>query len=117
MALATLTTIAREQSTYVVTCAFTDETGAEATPTSLTWTLTDLSGNVINSRQDVAVDEADLAPSVDIVLSGNDLAVSGRRQVTLVLTIEGTYTSDAGSWLPLRDAVEILVDPLPGVMD
>jgi phage baseplate assembly protein gpV len=116
MAISTLTTVAREQSTYVVTCSFTDETGEAATPTALTWTLTDLAGTVINGRQDVAVAAEDLASSLDIVLSGDDLAVDGAVQVQRVLTIEGTYTSDAGGALPLKDAVKINIDPLVGVL-
>ena len=115
MALTTLATIAKEGSTFVVTCTFTDETGAAATPTALTWTLTDLAGTVINSRQDEEV--ASPSASVDIVLSGDDLAVSGKRQTTRVLTLEGTYDSDAGTGLPINDAALIKIDPLPGVID
>jgi hypothetical protein len=115
MAISTLTTVAREQSTYVVTCAFTDETGEPATPTELTWTLTDLAGAVINSRRDVAVAAEDLADTVDIVLSGDDLAVSDAVQAQRLLTIEGTYTSSAGEDLPLKDAIRFNIDPLVGI--
>ncbi len=67
---ATLTTNAVEKSTYIVTAAFTDEDGDAVTPNAgLVWTLTDMNGVVINSREDVSISPD---TSVDIVLSGND---------------------------------------------
>lgn len=106
-----LTTNAIEQSTYIITASFTDEDGSDVTPKTLTWTLTDEAGNVINSRQDVA-----LTPntSVEIVLSGDDLVVStyGTKRI---VTVEGTYDSDAGTDLPLRDQVRFTIDNLVAV--
>jgi len=68
-----LTTSANERSTLVVTPTFVDSDGVEITPTSLTWSLLDSSGNVINSRSDVVV--ASLSGDIDIYLFGPDLII------------------------------------------
>lgn len=112
MSISTLTTPAKEGSTYAVTIAFTDETGAAVTPSSATWTLTDQGGNVINSRLDVTI--SSLSTSVTIVLSGNDLALSNSDN-TRELLIEAVYTSDLGSNLPFKSAVRFTIDGLLGV--
>lgn len=96
-----LKTKAVEESTYVVNAAFTDEDGAAVVPnTGLNWTLTDDHGVVINSRDAVAITPA---TAVDIVLKGDDLAMSGD-SVVRVVTIEGTYDSGTlGAGLPIKD--------------
>jgi len=93
-----------EKSTYVVTLAFKDEDNDPVTPATGTWTLTDEDGTVINSREDEVISSLDT--SVDVVLSGDDLAVSaGFSGVSekRIFTFEGTYNSDLGAGLPLRD--------------
>ncbi len=107
---ATLTTHAVEKSTYVITVALTDEDGAALTPDSLTWTLTDDQGNVINSRTAVSI--AVPAASNDIVLSGADLAVDVAKGTKRKLTLEGVYDSDYGNDLPLKEEVEFEIDDL-----
>ena len=99
-----LTTVAKEEGTYMITCAFTDEDGDAVAPDSITWTLSDSNGSIINSREDVAVGSP--ASSVDIVLSGDDLAIQAGETASTVtrrITIEAVYDSDAGSDLPLKD--------------
>lgn len=93
-----LATLIPEKGTARFTATFTDDTGSAATPTAVTWTLTDKIGNVINSREDVT---ATAGSTVTIVLSGADLAI-GSNGRDRILTIEGTYNSDAGSGLPLK---------------
>ena len=93
-----------EKSTYIVTLTFKDEDNDPVTPASGTWTLTDEDGDVINSREDVAI--SGLSTSNDVVLSGDDLAVSpGFAGVSekRIFTFEGTYDSDLGAGLPLKD--------------
>lgn len=107
----TLTTRAIDKSTYVINCAFTDEAGAAVIPDSITWTLTDDAGTVINSRSAVAV--APPAASIDIVLSGNDLKYSDG--APRVLTINAVYDSTLGSNLPLKDSVRFMVSDLISV--
>ena len=102
-----LTTNAIEKSTFVITASFTDEDGNAVTPNELTWTLSDSDGTVINSRQDVSLTPA---TSVDILLQGDDLVVSGNRDDRRrIVLIEGTYNSAAGSDLPIRDEVKFQI--------
>lgn len=110
-----LTTTAEEKSTLIVTAAFADEDGGDVIPSSITWTLTDSAGIVINSREDVEV--ASPAASVDIVLSGDDLALQTGESgsVLRVLTVESIYDSGAGSDLPLKDSVKFLLNDLVAI--
>lgn len=107
--MATLSTNATEKSTYKITCAFTDDDGTAVNPASLTWTLVNDAGTVVNSRLDVSV----VSPTtpVDIILSGDDLDISTYGKQRL-LTLTATYNSTAGSGLPLKSEVSFLVDNL-----
>ena len=107
---ATLTVTATESSTYIVNATFTDEEGDPLTPTSLTWTLTDDEGNVINSRSAVVVSSP--ASSNDIVLSGDDLDPGDSEQADLIFTTNATYNSSLGSGLPLVAQCKIPVSGL-----
>lgn len=105
-----LTTHATEKSTYIVTAAFTDEAGNPVTPNAgLTWTLTNGAGTIVNDREDVS-----LTPdtSVDIVLSGDDLALSDNKDEERCLRITGTYNSSYGTDLPINDECRFTVDNL-----
>lgn len=119
MAKSTITTIADhlpEKSTAVFTASFKDEDGQATVPTAATWTLSDKAGAIINSRDSVTI--TSLAESVDIVLSGDDLAISSGfdgRAEERVLTIEGTYTSDLGSGLPIKAECRFFIDSLIAV--
>jgi len=115
MAITKITTTAPEKGTFGITCTFTDEDGDALTPDTLTWTLTDMDGSVINSRQDVSV--SSLSSSVTITLSGDDLALTtttsqGRKRR---FAIEGTYDSDLGDNLPLTGECEFSIDSFLGV--
>lgn len=100
----TLTDNANERSTYAVDVSFFDEDDVAVTPTSITWTLSDVQGNVINSREDVAV--AVPAATITIVLSGLDLVLDNTYVSNIrKILIKATYTSTLGSGLPLRDEI------------
>ena len=107
---------ATEQGTIVVRAVFTDEDGDSVTPASnVLWTLTDTSGTVINSRQD-EVESA--AATVDIVLSGDDLAIQAGETAQYVerrILVETTYDSSLGSGLPLKKSGAFLVANLVAV--
>lgn len=109
----TLTTDAVEYSTFVIRASFTDEAGAAVAPNSgLSWTLSDVAGNVVNSRSAVTI-----APSttISIVLHGADLAISDAyRDNRRLLTIEGTYSSSLGT-LEIVDQVAFTVVDLAAV--
>lgn len=100
---------ALEQATFGITLSFTDEDGAALTPNSgLVWTLTDVSGNVINSREDESITAGS---TITIVLSGDDLAI-GTNGKERVVTVQGTYNSDLGTNLPLIQEVRFFIDDL-----
>ena len=81
---------------------------------SVTWTLTDKNGNVINSRSAVAISPAS---SVNIVLGGDDLALQPGESgdTERHLTVAGTYYSNTGSDLPLKSACKFVIEDLAGV--
>lgn len=93
MAIPSLTPSAPEEGVYVITIAWEDEDGAAVTPDSATWTLTDNRGNVINSRSAVTI--SSLSTSNDIILEGDDLALTGTG-VQREIRFSYTYTSDLG---------------------
>lgn len=103
MATPVLDVEAVEGSTYVLTLTFSDETDGAVTPDTLEWSLYDEDGAVVNDRDGVTVTPA---LQTKIVLSGADLAAgNGALRQKRVLGIEGTYSSDLGNGLPLRDEV------------
>lgn len=110
----TITTQAIERSTFAVTASFTDDAGDAVTPNSgLTWTLTDIVGTVVNSREGVSIASSS---SVTIALTGADLAISDSfRDNRRLLTIQGTYNSSLGSNLAIVDWVEFSILPSPVV--
>jgi len=102
-----LTVTAVEESTYIVVATFVDEDDALITPNTITWTLSDLDGTIINSRENVSITPD---TSVNIVLSGDDLAVSGSR--TRVVTVKATYDSSYGVGLTLKAAAKFDIENL-----
>ena len=108
MARSHLSTKAVEKSTYVIAIAFTDADGTPVVPNSITWTLTDSSGNVVNSRSAVVVSPAS---SIDVVLSGDDLAIQRPSILGRILTLEWVYDSSYGNNLPGKN--EVTFDILP----
>jgi len=105
-----LSLLAPEQGTYVINAVFTDEDSASVVPDSLTWTLTDNRGTVINSRLDVS---ATPAASVDILLTGADLDIDDGAERQIL--IEGTYTSTLGSGLPIKEQAHFWIDDFVGL--
>lgn len=95
-----------DQDTVFIQVSFTDEEAAALTPNSgLVWTLTDLAGNVINSRSAVPITAAS---TINVPLSGADLAYAdgaGR-----LLRIVGTYDSSLGSNLPINRQIRFEIE-------
>ena len=104
-----LTVKAIEGSTFSVRFEFTNTIGEDLTMITLNWTLTDLDGTVINSREDVTV----TAPTASetIALSGNDLAIQDQDNKTerRLLTIKATYDTGDGALLPLNDWAQFVL--------
>ena len=116
MAIQVLSDPAKEKATYVITLNFEDEDGDPVVPDSITWTLSTAAGDIVNSREDVAV--AVPAASVDIVLSGDDLAVLTGETNTVVsrrMTVEAVVDTDAGNDLPVKDEVIFVIENLLAV--
>jgi len=100
-----LSVAARDGSTYVVTLGFKDANGVAVTPKSLTWTLTDAAGLVINAREDVV---ATPAASVALVLSGADLYFDDGP--SRVLTVKAIYDSATyGNDRPLNEEIRFSI--------
>ena len=109
-----LTLNAIEESTYGITIDFYDDAGAAVSPATMTWTLSDKDGTVINARQDVAISNP--TSSETITLSGDDLAVSEGESSLRILTLEGTYDSGTlGTGLAFRDSCQFVVEDLAAV--
>lgn len=108
----TLETHAKEESTYVITANFTDEEGDAVVPKTITWTLSNTAGVVINNREDESI--VTPAAELDIALSGDDLQIlpGEANQGVRTLTVKATYDSDLGNDLPLNGSVRFIVDNL-----
>jgi hypothetical protein len=105
-----------EKSTVVFTITFKDENKAAVIPSSITWSLLTPKGTIVNNRKDVSV--ATPAASIDIVLSGNDLATGSTKVNATVnrhLTVKAVYDSDAGTGLTSTEEFVFLVYNLSGV--
>jgi len=106
-----LTTMANEQSVYWVTTGFLDEDNNAMAPDVATWTLTDLKGNLINSREDVSIVTPETSETIE--LSGDDLVVDGNDIVQRILTLEGTYTSvNYGASKPFKFQIKFPIEPI-----
>lgn len=108
-----MTTHFVEKSSGSVLVRFRDRNDQPITPTSAKYTITDDAGNVINNKEDIAI--SSLATQVELLLSGDDLAISsGFAGVSeeRILTIEATYDSDLGNDLPLNEQAIFYVDQL-----
>lgn len=104
-----------EEGTLGITVTFYDDAGAAVAPSTLTWTLTNSAGTVVNNRDAVSVSSP--SSSETITLSGNDLQILSSTDDGLrYVTFEGTYDSSTlGSGLPLKAACTFYVENLPSV--
>ena len=82
-----LTITATDEGTYIVKASFSDDIGAFI-PTSIKWSLSDLSGSVINSRYEVVISPA---ANIVIVLAGDDINNNDGKD--RVFTLEALYDS------------------------
>jgi len=84
--------VAKEKGMYSIDVYAKDTNGNYVTPSSVAWTLTDLSGNIINSRSAVAATPGN---PTRITLSGDDLAIVSQankyeaRALLVVTTVSG----------------------------
>lgn len=92
-----------------------DSDGDAVTPNAgVVWTLTDMSGTVINSQSDTAITESStMVPP----LTGDDLAIQGTAgDERRVLTIEGTYNDGTlGNNIPFKEEFIFIIKDLIAV--
>lgn len=106
-----LTQKAVENSTYSIAAAFSDSAGNAVVPNSLTWSLADRDGTIINSREDVAVETP--AATVTIVLYGDDLELADPDNAARVFLIKGDYDDpDLGDGLPIAAEICFEIEEL-----
>lgn len=109
-----LEAVAKENGTFPIILTYKDDQGDPVTPNNMAWTLTDLDGNVINSRADVAI--TSLSTSNTVILQGDDLALlDGNEYEWRVLSVEGDYDSSLGNQLPVTDQVKFKVENIVGI--
>lgn len=109
--MTTLSTHATDRGTFVVPVSFTDEAGNTVVPKSITWSLRNEHGQIVNEREDEEIGDDDLDATIEIVLQGDDLdRTAGRWRH---LTTEAIYDSDAGSDLPSRDTCHFYIAIAP----
>ena len=104
---------AREEGTFPLIVTPTYKSGTVDVgfkPNTALWTLSDTAGIVINSRSAVSLTAAS---SMNIVLQGDDLAITGTVRKTVKLLVEGTYNSTTfGNDLPYNEEATIIIDNL-----
>jgi len=98
-----------KEGTYIITLNFIDEDNEDdLPPTTVLWTLQDPSGQVINNRED---ETETPAAEVNIVLSGDDLAITGQA-AERILIVHGTYNSSYGNNLPYRKGFQFEIEDM-----
>lgn len=103
-----------EKGTAVVTLSFTDEDGNTVVPSSLAWQLMRTDGTVVNNRTFANCSFT----GNTIVLSGDDLAIfAGRDSGRRILSIQGSYDSNAGTGLPIKGECSFSISRLMGQAD
>lgn len=101
---------ATEGSSYIIEAQLFDEQNEPVMPTTVSWSLRNRRGEIVNNRQSVFV-----SPDTEfrIVLTRDDLLVSDGdwRHVT----VKGEYDSSAGSGLSFASEVAFEITDLLGV--
>ena len=106
---------AKELSTYVIVVSFTDEEGDPVVPNTITWSLIDRIGNIINERDEEEI----LTPAaeVSIVLSGDDLQILAGEElksaVVRRLVVQAEYDSTLGDDMPIKEVAQFTITNFP----
>ena len=101
----------KDKSLRTIVVAFTDDDDIAVTPTTITWTLTDISGSIINSRENVNV--ATPAAEIDVVLEGADVDYDDGEERVLTLKVVGNV--NAGNSKTWYDEVRFQIEDLLNV--
>ena len=109
-----LGTTVKEKSSAIITINFRDEDGQVVEPKSATWTLAMPSGTIVNGRSKVPI--VDLASSVQILLTGDDLQISkGKKIQDRVFSVEAVYDSILQDDVNLNDSCIFQIENITGV--
>lgn len=104
-----------EGSSFTIRATFNEIVDGVKSPivpnSGLKWSLSEKDGTPVNGKTDQPLTPAS---TVDIVLTGNDLAVPGNYPKRLYVTVEGTYNGVAGNNLPIIDEASFQVFNLVG---
>ena len=103
----TITNRPAEGGHIIIDAAFFDEDGTAVTPETITWTLYDSSGTIINARDRVSVTPA---ATVSILVSGLDLAVADSSDLKRFALIEWTFNSSLGTGIPDKNEVRFEIN-------
>lgn len=103
-----------EGSTFIIRVSFFNENGNSVIPAVISWTLTDIKGNVINNREDIIFENSESI--VNIVLSGDDLSLDDDSPAVRVATVKAIYSSDLGSNLVLQEDYQFMISNVKGVV-
>lgn len=105
---------APEGGTYGIRCDFVEKTPEGDLPftpkAGLVWSLRDSKGQPVNGKTNVPISSGQ---SVTIVLTGNDLALTGGAAIRYVL-VQGTYDGTLGTDLTVIKEVSFQIDNLIG---
>jgi hypothetical protein len=108
--------LATEGGSVFVTAEFTDRNESDVVPNSITWSLTDEDGDIINSREDIAI--VTPAASVTIEISGDDLPWEGNypsELYYLYVLFKAVYDEADATDVPQNQEKRIAVSNLRGV--
>ena len=106
---------ALEESTYMINVAFSDEDGSSVTPKSrIAWILNALISSTLSV---IATGSTAAVAAIDIILSGDDLAMqtNERNYGLRLFDVITTYDSSLGANLPLKAGVKFIIDNLAGI--
>lgn len=102
-----------EESVYIIKVSFYDESGDELTPQTISWSLYNKDGRIINSRENVSI--AVPAAENNIVLIAADLTINTVGDKLRILKVSATYNSVTyGNNLPLKSACRFSIDNIVG---
>lgn len=92
----------------VVRANFLSEAGEKVVPVSASWSLYDGNGEIVNSREDIAIVPAE---DMYIALHGNDILTGETREDNMrVLVTNGLYASSlTGENLPVCERISFTV--------
>lgn len=106
-----LTDTVPDGTAAVATVTFEDENGDAVIPDSITWSLYDPAGAIVNTREDIAV--AVPAASVDILIEGaNNLYSGGYKRV---FVIKAVVDLAAGNDQDSNESATYQILDIPGV--